>query len=76
MRGLLMLLSFLAFAPAGAQTMYRGYDTGPDFGRMLEQSQRDSAQLSAQMQQQQQQAIARSMQDPECQAHYTSGHKE
>lgn len=64
------LLGVLVTAPCAAQTMYRGYDTGPDFGRMLEQSQRESAQLSAQMQAAQQQAIARSMQDPECQAHY------
>ncbi|MBR0655028.1 hypothetical protein [Plastoroseomonas arctica] len=70
MRRLVMLLGVLASAPAGAQTMYRGYDIGPDFGAMLEQSQRGSAQLSAQMQAAQQQAIARAMQDPECQAHY------
>jgi len=70
MRSIALLLGVLVAAPAAAQTMYRGYDTGPDFNAMIERAQRDGAQLSAQMQAQQQQAIARSMQDPECQAHY------
>lgn len=70
MRRVAILLGVLSAAPAGAQTMYRGYDIGPDFSRMLEQSQRENAQLSWQMQQTRQQAIARSMQDSECQAHY------
>ncbi|MES2710112.1 MAG: hypothetical protein V4653_00885, partial [Pseudomonadota bacterium] len=70
MRCVVVLLAGLAAAPAAAQTMYRGYDIGPDFGALLDQARRDDAQLTWQMQQAQQQAIARAMQDPECQAHY------
>ena len=47
MRRVMMLLGLLASVPAAAQTMYRGYDVGPDFGAMLERAQGEGAQMSS-----------------------------
>lgn len=59
-----------AASGAGAQTWYRGYDVGPDFGAMLQEMQRREAALGQHMQGQEQAIIGRAMQDPRCQAMY------
>ncbi|MBN8943993.1 MAG: hypothetical protein J0H01_31075 [Rhizobiales bacterium] len=57
-------------APAAAQTYYRGYDIGPDYQGMLNQSMRQQQELNARMQQNTQGIIAQVMQDPQFQALY------
>jgi hypothetical protein len=65
-----LLLAGLGAGPAGAQTMYGGYDIGPNFGPMIEFMQRQQQMQAMQMQAGAEQIIRRAMQDPVCQAHY------
>ena len=68
---LLILATFAALpAAARAQTMYRGYDIGPDYGRMLREQLQRGEQLSQEMQQREAQIVQQTMQDPRCQAMY------
>ena len=60
----------LSAGEARAQTMYRGYDIGPDFGRMLQEQLRRGEELGQEMRQREAEIIEQTMQDPRCQAMY------
>lgn len=66
----LLLVLSLAATGARAQVYQGGYDLGPDYGAMLQQQLQHGANLSARMQQAEQQLVQRVMQDPRCQAMY------
>jgi hypothetical protein len=65
-----LLALSLATASAQAQVYQGGYNLGPDYGAMLQQQLQQGANLTAQMQQAEQQLVQRVMQDPQCQAMY------
>ena len=67
---LLLAALALAAAPGYAQTTYRGYDTGPDYGAMIQEQQRRQQQMNGQMQQQEAAIVQGAMQDPRCQMLY------
>lgn len=55
---------------ASAQTHYRGYDIGPDYGAMLNEMQRRQEVQNQQMRRAEADVVQRAMQDPECQEMY------
>ena len=50
--------------PALAQTVYRGYDIGPDYGRLLQEQLGRSQDLTERMQQTEAQIVLQTMQNP------------
>lgn len=65
-----VVLAGLGAGSAAAQTMYGGYDTGPNYGAMLDYMQRQQQMQQMQMRQVEQQVVQRAMQDPVCRSHY------
>ena len=61
---------FFAASCASAQVYYGGYNLGPDYGAMVQQQLQQGQVLDAQIQQAQQAAVQRTMQDPNCAARY------
>ena len=62
--------ALLAANAATAQVYYGGYNLGPDYGAMIQQTLQQQQAQNAQMQQMQQAIVQRAMQDPNCAAMY------
>ena len=62
--------ALLAANGATAQVTYGGYDLGPDYGAMIQQTLQQQQAQNAQMQQMEQAVVQRAMQDPNCAALY------
>lgn len=60
----------LAAAPASAQVMYNGWNLGPDYGRMVDEVNRERHAQMMQMQQLMNQIVGEAMQDPACRSAY------
>jgi hypothetical protein len=67
---LLSITILLAADGAVAQVSYGGYDLGPDYGAMIQQTFQQQQMQNAQMQQMEQAIVQRAMQDPNCAAMY------
>jgi hypothetical protein len=63
-------IAVLASNAAIAQVYYGGYDLGPDYGAMIQQTLQQQQARNAEMQQMEQAVVARTMQDPNCRAMY------
>ena len=68
--GSLLAAGLLAGSGAVAQTMYGGYDLGPDYGAMLNQMLEQDRMLGQRIQQSQTQIVQQAMQNPICQSAY------
>lgn len=62
--------TLLAANAATAQVYYGGYDLGPDYGAMIQQTLQQQQARNAAMQQMEQAIVQRAMQDPNCAAMY------
>jgi len=62
--------ALLAANAATAQVYYGGYNLGPDYGAMIQQTLQQQQMQNAQMQQMEQAVVQRTMQDPNCAAMY------
>jgi hypothetical protein len=67
---ILSAAALLAANGATAQVYYGGYNLGPDYGAMIQQTMQQQQAQNAQMQQMQQAIVQRTMQDPNCAAVY------
>jgi len=63
-------IAVLASNAAIAQVYYGGYNLGPDYGAMIQQTLQQQQARNAEMQQMEQAIVAHTMQDPNCAAMY------
>ena len=63
-------VALLTANAATAQVYYGGYNLGPDYGAMIQQTLEQQQARNAQMQQMEQGIVGRAMQDPNCAAMY------